>query len=532
MSSPDKLIVSNGIALARKYKATGKAAIDKAIKDLIQADAARGIVTSYVDLSDVTTMTSYGAVAIRKGDERDPKLNKRAIDKVYSGGAGRPQYLMLLGSQDVIPHVPLRNPVQNDGDPDVPSDLPYACDRGYGTNIQDFLAPTRVVGRLPNVTGDKSPAYLLGLLKTAAKWTARPSSAYSGYLGVTAQVWQKSSELSLDAVFSRHTGMKVSPPDGYRWTAAEIKSLVHFINCHGAAASPYFYGQKGSAYPEAHSAAWMTGKVAEGTVMAVECCYGAELYDPALPTAGGQMGICNTYLAGKAYAYFGSSNIAYGPATSNDQADLICQYFLRETLAGASVGRACLQARLQYVRNKNGVLTPTDLKTLGQFGLMADPSVAPVVPQPAGLLIPKSAGKKSLESLGAAVSRRDRIGRRQDLESLAGSLPAFRLTEDTAETAAKGATLQKLRRFALDHGLKSPEFIQSFLVEGVSGAKGKSRGLATSASLAQTAPKAVHLMLEQPKEHGGDGASPVILIRGLEAIEYEDGMVARTFESR
>jgi hypothetical protein len=530
MSSPDKLIVSNGTALARKYTVAGKTAIEKAVKDLIQADAARGLVTSYVDLSDVTTMKSYGAVAIPKGDERDPKLNKRAIDKVYSGGGGRPQYLMLLGAQDVIPQILLRNPVPRDGDRDVPSDLPYACDSGFSLDIQNFIAPTRVVGRLPNVTGDKNPAHLLGLLKTAAKWTARPSSAYGSYLGVSAQVWQKSSEQSLDAVFGRHAGLKVSPPDGYRWTAAEVKALAHFINCHGAAASPYFYGQKGSAYPEAHSAAWMTGKVAEGTIMAVECCYGAELYDPALPTAQGQIGMCNTYLAGKAYAYFGSSNIAYGPAASNDQADLICQYFLRASLAGASVGRACLQARLQYVRNKNGVLTPTDLKTLGQFGVMADPSVTPVVAQPGGSLIPKSAGKKNLESLGAAVSRRDRIGRRQDLESLAGSITSFRLTEDTADSMAKGAALQKLRRFAIDHGLKNPESIQSYLVAGGDGASPKRRGLAASASRPETTPKAVHLMLEHPKKAGDE--SPVILIRGLEAIEYEDGMVARTFESR
>ena len=44
----------------------------------------------------------------------------------------------------------------------------------------------------------------------------------------------------------------------------------------------------------------------EATVLAAECCYGAELYDPALGL--GQMGMCNTYLARKAYAYFGSTN--------------------------------------------------------------------------------------------------------------------------------------------------------------------------------------------------------------------------------
>jgi hypothetical protein len=175
-----------------------------------------------------------------------------------------------------------------------------------------------VVRRLPNVTGDTGPAYLLGLLGTAGAWTDRPATAYNGFLGISAQVWQKSSELSLDALFGTHAGMKIAPPDGFKWTVAEANPLSHFVNCHGAAATPFFYGQKGSSYPVAHSAAWMTGKVSEGTVMAAECCYGAELYDPSLPTATGQMGMCNTYLAGAAYAYFGSSPIAYGPAATND----------------------------------------------------------------------------------------------------------------------------------------------------------------------------------------------------------------------
>src|SRR5439155_5510359 len=174
-------------------------------------------------------------------------------------------------------------------------------------------------------------------------------------------------ELSLDAIFGPHAGMKIAPPDGYKWTAAEAKRLSHFVNCHGAAADPHFYGQKGASYPVAHSADWMASRVVEATVMAAECCYGAELYDPALPTALGQMGMCNTYLGAKSYAYFGSTNIAYGPAAANDQADLMCQYFLAEVLGGASAGRACLQARLKYVQTKAGVLTPADLKTLAQF---------------------------------------------------------------------------------------------------------------------------------------------------------------------
>ena len=73
---------------------------------------------------------------------------------------------------------------------------------------------------------------------------------------------------------------------------------------------------------------------------AVECCYGAELYDSV--TLSLPMPICQRYLIQGAYGYFGSSTIAYGPEEGNGAADLITQYFLLAMLDGASLGRAAL----------------------------------------------------------------------------------------------------------------------------------------------------------------------------------------------
>ena len=72
---------------------------------------------------------------------------------------------MILGSVDVIPHQDLVNPAYDpspDGDPDrlAPGDLPYACDAPYSTAISDFTGPTRVVGRLPDLTNGKTPIIL------------------------------------------------------------------------------------------------------------------------------------------------------------------------------------------------------------------------------------------------------------------------------------------------------------------------------------------------------------------------------------
>jgi hypothetical protein len=337
---PDKIIVTNLEALKKKYKAAGVGKVKAAVKRLVHADLARGLVTVLVDMSDAGMMATYGGVPVGAAAAGNPQLNKAAIDAIFSAGPARPAYLMLLGSVDVIPHVPLSNPMIGDGDSDVPSDLPYACDAGYSTRIQDFTAPNRVVGRLPNVTNDRDPATLVALLDNAARYKPRPAADYMDFLGLSAHVWRKSTEASLDFVFGSHAGMKIAPPDGYRWSAAVAKRLAHFVNCHGAAGDPNFYGEKAGSFPAAHSAKWMASRLAEGTVMAAECCYGAELYDPALPTAGGQAGMCNTYLGAKAYAYFGSTNIAYGPPSGSDQADLVCQRFLMEAVNGASAGRA------------------------------------------------------------------------------------------------------------------------------------------------------------------------------------------------
>jgi hypothetical protein len=119
------------------------------------------------------------------------------------------------------------------------------------------------------------------------------------------------------------------------------------------------------------------GLISAGSVVAAECCYGAAHWPPA--AAGGQAGIAATLLREGASGVFGSANVSYGPAAANEYADVICQLFLGEVLAGASLGRAALTARQRFVQGQS-FLDPTDLKTLGQFDLLGDPSVHPIAP--------------------------------------------------------------------------------------------------------------------------------------------------------
>ena len=99
-------------------------------------------------IDDATTMKRLGGRAVT--DAAHPAQYKAAVDAVHHRLT--PDYLMLLGSTDVIPHQPLRNPVHdgvNDVDELVPSDLPYACNAPFSDDPTDFIGPDRVVGRLP-----------------------------------------------------------------------------------------------------------------------------------------------------------------------------------------------------------------------------------------------------------------------------------------------------------------------------------------------------------------------------------------------
>jgi hypothetical protein len=313
----------------------------------------------------------------------DCAQNKQAIDDIYRAFA--PDYLVILGSIDVVPHQDMLNPLYagpggDDPDEYAFGDLPYACDVPYGQDISAFKGPTRVVSRLPDRTGAHDPQQLVNLIDVVIRHNPRPRADFQDYHSVSAEVWKASTALSARNMFGSDSDLQLVPPTGRPWPASRLARLVHFYNCHGASVDPQFYGQRGAQYPEALNSQDLAGNVTEGTVVTAECCYGAELYatslvQPIAPT-------CNSYLEAGAVGMWASTTIAYGPASGNGQADLITQYFIMEVLAGASTGRAALEARQRFVRAASPA-GPEDLKTLAQFNLYGDASVIPVdIPTP------------------------------------------------------------------------------------------------------------------------------------------------------
>ncbi len=502
----DKIIVTNVSALRKKY-GKGLTKIQTAWKKLIAADKLRGFKTRVIALDSAAAMKKFKVAAVT--DAAHAKQNKQAIDAIYR--ALLPEYLLILGAVDVVPHQDLLNPVfDGDNDPDkfAYGDLPYACDAPYSQQVQDFIGPTRVVGRLPDLTGGKDPAYLVGLLATAAAAGQLPASEYQAHLGVSAKVWEKSTKLSLTNMFGASADTRTVPTQGPNWTDAQLKRRTHFINCHGAQADAFFYGQSGNKFPQAHSASYIAGKLSEGTVAAMECCYGAELYDPALLDPP-QMPICNTYLDSKAYGYLGSTTIAYGPAEGNGAADLLCQFFLKHVLQGSSLGRAALEARQEFASHAPA-LDPVDLKTLAQFNLLGDPSLHPVAVE-----TPKRTMARGLSAHGL---RDERIDRRQQLaqrgawltqnQAVARPLAAPKATTRgiKAKAAPASGSTTQLNKLIVSEKLES---VSTFSFEVAPKVQPKTRALSKETSTAVR----MHVLLGKRKTaQSSAGLKPTVAL--------------------
>ncbi len=271
-----KILVTNRAALVAKYGTSGVKEIEKAVDGLIAADLKRGLKTRLIYLDDA----SLGNKKVT--DPGDKRKNKAAVDAVAK--KHRPEYLVILGSHDVVPYQELKNKLHDPDDPDsdqdrfATSDLPYACESPYSQSTAKFLGPTRVIGRVPDLTGATTPRYLIALLGASAKakGLARPESAFA----LSAKVWAKSTELSVRNILGAVPVVLTSPKKGPTFGKSTLARKVHFVNCHGDEDDHTFSGEFPSERYFTAMDARKLKNVVRGTVAAFECCYGAQLYDP------------------------------------------------------------------------------------------------------------------------------------------------------------------------------------------------------------------------------------------------------------
>ena len=363
-----KLIITSKANLTLKY-GSQFTAVKQLFTKLIAADKKNKLTTKVIYIDDAASTKPFGISSVKKLKEKECK---DFVDALYK--KQNPAYIVIFGAQDVFPFQELTNNVYKPGDDDdqtVPSDLPYACDSPYSKKISGFVNPVRVVGRIPDIPGATDISYLKLLFNNIIVQKPKPLADYEKYFAVTALVWENSTQQSINNIFGNYTGLLNSPPAMGGYSKKQLSPLSHFYNCHGGLLDTNYYGQKGAAYPIALKAKNLTNKISYGTVVAAECCYGVQLMDPV--TDG--FSIASNYLQNNALSFMGSSTIAYGPAKGQGLADLICQYFMINVHAGASAGRALLEARQKFLNTCGPYLDPYELKTLAQFYILGDPSL-------------------------------------------------------------------------------------------------------------------------------------------------------------
>lgn len=433
-----KILVTHRGALEAKY-GTSVRRVFRAVERLVAADATRGLSTRLVCLDQAQDMAEFGCAPMgapiddpAHGPGGDQAGAKNAVDAIDA--KLRPHYLVLLGGPDVVPLQWLRNTAgvfdeaacNGDEDPNVPSDLPYACETRFSREPEDFQGPTRVVGRLPDVPAATNPDLFVKIIDQAANAKPLRARDYAKWMGLSAKAWQESSRATLMMIFGHANGLILSPPRTNRWAREALEPRLHFINCHGGNCHDAFLGDGPNGQVEAISSRTLRGKVTPGTVVAAECCYGAKIFSPRKSEGaerGQRLGMPLEYLRQGAYGFFGSTTIAYGPEDHIDYADVVCRQFVREVLAGRSLGRAVLEARLAYVK-RDPWRDPVKLKTLAQFNLLGDPSIHPVAPK--GVERQRRRDREAIHEDLARQRARARAARRREGRQIHDARVTFR----------------------------------------------------------------------------------------------------------
>lgn len=462
-----KLLIVHKRALEEKYKKSGYSKVEASLKKLIKADSDHNIETKIAFLD--TKVPTGGTAA---ATARNSGKFKSAVDDLYKSEQF-PDYLVLVGGPDVIPHIPLRSPWGNKKprgeDEFVDSDLPYASDHPHTLDPSKFSNAPRMVGRIPDVPGASDPTYLVDRIKEAH---SAPALNAQKHFSLSAQAWQGATQEIINRVFGGNAKLHCCPALGPTWTSSILKKPFHFINCHGDTRKAVFYGeQAGMAGPLPHAinTSTLAKKVVPGAVVVAECCYGAELFAPMLPHQ--PQGMAYSYLEQGATTFLGSSTISYGGAEAADLtcADDLCLFFLEGLLQGESCGRALSDARRRMVEGQTEIGNH-EVKTLAQFMLLGDPSRRPV--KVAKKMVAKKVAKAIFEKGAAEIQSSLRITiplRKASTSSVANKavegdpakrlplvpIPSGQIFDATFYTSSKSASATKTMRLMAKAARKS-----------------------------------------------------------------------------
>ena len=428
-----KLSITSRKRLAAKYSAESLTKIDRAVADWVRADLARGIKTFHVAIDDAAGMRRLGMRAV--AGRLTPQKVKGALDALVARLA--PDYIVLFGAHDVVPMFAVPNPSAaetDDDDEEVPTDNPYACSKKFVVGRRSsYLVPDRVIGRIPDLPGSDDPSWLIDYLGHAAESAPRPAAAYRSSLMLCCHAWRKAGDECAKTLERKASDVLICPPtlDGAATVRRRRSARLHMIKCHGADEDSRFYGERRGGMPDALSSVTLLGKTSPGAVVGAMCCYGGDLFDPASEFAQHppELPIPSVYLKQGALGFLGASTIAWVGNKTMMCADWIVTAFLKSATGGASLGRATLEAKqdfLRWLQQQGAEPDVADEKTLLQFLLLGDPSIHPVVSAAPAARRPAVAARRAagraLTAAAAAPMAMQRQQRRAARHELGGLL--------------------------------------------------------------------------------------------------------------
>jgi hypothetical protein len=390
-----KLSVTVKSRLEGKYDPAGLQKINDAVKRWIEADAKRGIQTVHVHVDDSTDMNAQGVAPVL--GEATRENIKQAINDLWNKLKPTPHYLVLFGGDQIIPMFQVPNPsgwLESEPDTSVPTDNPYGTHLPFlpSDPTNSYLIPERAIGRIPDMVDDPDPVWLCEYLETAINWKPKPDSFYKlPYAICTAEAEEAATDSIQKSLGKPGLTPFVCPPkdDSSTETRQKLSAGLHMIKCHGNKEDATFWGfseadQRTKDHPYAAiTSATLRLSPKPSTVVASMCCFGAQIFSPSDPNARSprEWPIASTYLRQGALGFVGSTMMAWVGRADMGPADWIVQGYLKNVLAGESIGNALLASKQDYQSHyslNDNTFASDEQKTLIEYMLLGDPSIHPV----------------------------------------------------------------------------------------------------------------------------------------------------------
>ena len=270
------------------------------------------------------------------------------LSKFYDSQSVEPEYLFIIGGNDIIP-MPVFDNLSNVDVPDTDyeSDLPYSYLQSYGieysiwdgTLYQDEVK--LFVGRLP--FGDDFEKNHLTSYLDKVIHALEIDFKISNCFSLSAESWQEASEAVLGSLNLNKKFIDFSPTVNLNniEDIFDASSDILYFNLHGSDAfeQPQFFGDNGN---KAISPLQIS-KLQKYNIIVTEACYGAKF----IGYRNHESMLLNS-LNKNTLAYIGSSRIAFGACGDDNlvSADIIAQSVLRSLSNGCSIGHALSKARV------------------------------------------------------------------------------------------------------------------------------------------------------------------------------------------